>query len=1325
MSSVTLPVSERLWADNRETILQLLSSKTKVEVVQILNEQYGFNVTLSQLEAKLVSWQYRKNLSRDEWRVILGEIDGIDPSGTRSKVTICGKLIAPSRVTRARKHCKSLGGRAKKHSSRLDLSQVQIHLQAENGQWHIHKQFSRRTASNHANEQFPFSIPLGDTPVAASLDTEHVGAQQSTTSHDDVYIEQDEEQYPFDIDALVTDYNLGMEAAVDSSFDLSLGMQDVGNDFIMDSRQSSNLLVQNSDPLHLRKHIYSLNPRIIFGTPFQETEASGSSMDHMPDTMQSPFQDCLAQASRLHRSGAREPLASTQQGYPSSRHNASSKLGNLGFQRFETDLDIRGIHVKLPWLITASPRPIQAHQMRASSSFTFDITRHSPDISIRQEIGFNALQWYSTSLLRKRLGVSAGPSYVDKTSSLISEDDTFYTNFNRTLLSGLANGCAGLHNIPIGKVLRHLVRYRHTTSLLLQFLQQSQSFVARALAENLFRASIEACNVTALKAILEIRSIDVSRITYAVYKRTCAPIGRAAYLGSLEIVRTLRRAAENGPELRDTGGDGPLLYLLRRLDEMEGNQEGHQCPEEVVDIIHELLRAGYRSTKDVLSHPFIRIMGSATGEYQPGFDANAHGRAIAHVRANAAYILGKAYVTQHSHSEFVSKVLLNRVAQVLDDDQASELIKFTVQVCQQEHGHDCLAEQPNRIEAGLIMAARTGKLQLMQVLIPYVKRTDRVLSAAIRSDIPEAIDIVLKLEPDLTASAHGIDVDSSGREVGNSGDFVTSLSEAIRAGNDELISRIINAGYFDKLTEGGRFETALAAAAETGDFSMVQSLLNYHRYPRSSEFIHAISRACTNHHEVLAMLLLNAGGESDIEMLSSNGALSNETTTGNHALISAIVGASGIESLRRGCPENCTLIFRPETRQDSTVFEIAVMSGDVSIVSDLLMAYPRVLLGDNELLQALARDDQAMFNFLIASNRLCRKAITRCLEYAMSIENKELLENLVTMGADPRGNEILEMAALDYPQMLDCVLKSYFIPSKFKHPGAGGSTIIAALEQNSINKQLLKQLQDSEVADVWNMPSTNICDEVSPYYFFTPVSRMIQRLFSDGKEDLDMARRFFGTNYEPNRVIVGSWDRDCISGSYVFQNQTILLLAIEMRSLPLSKMLVEDGADVNKPACLRIRRTPLQKACEVGNLEIVDFLLDNRADPNGKPAMCHGATALQLAAIYGDPVIAAVLIDHGADLNQPPPLADGRWPLEGAAENGRIEMIEYLGRIGFPAKAVCERAMDLAEKRGHLACRDLIKDIMSNGISVPPSFDQTQEDMACWIDSATQVMRGP
>ncbi|KAM0812111.1 putative Ankyrin [Seiridium cardinale] len=399
------------------------------------------------------------------------------------------------------------------------------------------------------------------------------------------------------------------------------------------------------------------------------------------------------------------------------------------------------------------------------------------------------------------------------------------------------------------------------------------------------------------------------------------------------------------------------------------------------------------------------------------------------------------------------------------------------------------------------------------------------------------------------------------------------------------------------------------------------------------------------------------------------------------------------------------------------------MSGDVSSVSDLLMAYPRVLLGDNELLQALAQDEQAMFNFLIASNRLCRKAITRCLEYAMSIENEDLFENLVIMGADPKGNEILEMAALDYPQMLDCVLKSYVITSNFKKPGAGSSTVIAALEQKSINKKLLKQLQDYGVADVWNMP----CAQSSGIYneFFTPVSRMIQRLFSDGEEDLDMARWFFGTNYEPNRVIVGSYDRDCISGSYVFQNQTILLLAIEMRSLPLLKMLVEDGADVNKPACRRIRRTPLQKACEVGNLEIVGFLLDHGADPNGKPAMCHGATALQLAAIYGDPVIAAVLIDYGADLNQPPPLADGRWPLEGAAENGRIEMIEYLGRIGFPAKEVCERAMDLAEKRGHLACRDLIKDIMSNGLSVPPSFDQTQEDMACWIDSATQVMRGP
>lgn len=99
-------------------------------------------------------------------------------------------------------------------------------------------------------------------------------------------------------------------------------------------------------------------------------------------------------------------------------------------------------------------------------------------------------------------------------------------------------------------------------------------------------------------------------------------------------------------------------------------------------------------------------------------------------------------------------------------------------------------------------------------------------------------------------------------------------------------------------------------------------------------------------------------------------------------------------------------------------------------------------------------------------------------------------------------------------------------------------------------------------------------------------------------------------------------------------------------------------------------------------------------------AGCSGDTALQLAAMSGNFAIAAELLDWGADLHQPPLKAGGRWPFEGAAEKGRLEMLEFLWKFsgkGFDPET-CGFAMKVVERKGHLACRDFIRDLMEHGL---------------------------
>ena len=144
-------------------------------------------------------------------------------------------------------------------------------------------------------------------------------------------------------------------------------------------------------------------------------------------------------------------------------------------------------------------------------------------------------------------------------------------------------------------------------------------------------------------------------------------------------------------------------------------------------------------------------------------------------------------------------------------------------------------------------------------------------------------------------------------------------------------------------------------------------------------------------------------------------------------------------------------------------------------------------------------------------------------------------------------------------------------------------------------------------------------------------------------------------------------------------------------------LLVDFGANIHQPARLCLKRTPLQQACEVGSVDIVRYLLDLGANVNEEPAMRGGGTSLQLCAIKGYVGIAVDLLKRRANVHAPPSMTDGRTPLQGAAENGRLEMIAVLWDAAGTNKYKsddCERAMQRAESNGHIACRDLIQELM-------------------------------
>lgn len=93
------------------------------------------------------------------------------------------------------------------------------------------------------------------------------------------------------------------------------------------------------------------------------------------------------------------------------------------------------------------------------------------------------------------------------------------------------------------------------------------------------------------------------------------------------------------------------------------------------------------------------------------------------------------------------------------------------------------------------------------------------------------------------------------------------------------------------------------------------------------------------------------------------------------------------------------------------------------------------------------------------------------------------------------------------------------------------------------------------------------------------------------------------------------------------QNQlgeTPLMLAAINNQLDLAKILIQRGADVNKPGW-----TPLHYAATRGHREMMRLLLENEAYIDSPSA--NGTTPLMMAAYYASPLAVKLLLEEGAD----------------------------------------------------------------------------------------------
>lgn len=872
--------------------------------------------------------------------------------------------------------------------------------------------------------------------------------------------------------------------------------------------------------------------------------------------------------------------------------------------------------------------------------------------------------------------------------ALITGDQAFESNFIRALIYSLLNGLPGLDNVPMESILRCLRRFT-VSKLLLDTLKQLPRYVSRPLADNIFRAAIEATDTKVVSQLLKCHLVAVNESVCIHDTKKYTPVERAAALRSPKLIKSLINAGADVNKSHDEFLNktermpGALGLLISEIIVHLRADDRSPMPSGSLEVLNLLITAGARV------HPEMMIFGLGN-------------RAL---EFNSVIFRN---ILPESHQEFF--IVSLKMISSFNDRIATKFVGDVISLCQKAGCNQCRIKFIGDLKDVVIDAALAGKIELVQLLFDifdWSSELPRIFIAAIKSESPALIDFVLSHGPDPDPPAMEIDRHKPVRLL------TTPIAEAVRHGIADLIQKLEAGGSLDRLTEGDRFGAVVDAAAEAGNTAYMRKLLA-HAVTSKQAYRHrgtALSSAILGDHQDITQMLLEAGatlecsGGSHDKPNSNPGSLSQKDAQTVRVLIASGARAFNIEST-----------FAPPHK---------------SRIAYILHEYPGFIheFPDHEFhttdVQNLVRDcittDRIdVFKDVLTTSMLGEDSLNSCLEMAVTLGHYDLVGYLLDMGANPFDAYVLRAAIPDQPDLLRLLFHKERqrqttpkcigarILKTVMGNGAGNAEALDELiRTNSINFVRLETAlgrEDSSDRDEW-------------FLRFTPLGLAIKGV--PGKFDTNMVamKKFLEAGADPNGI--SKWDKKWTKGSPLM---TALMVAIKTGREDAVNMLLDYGADVNARPLIRTTRTALQFAAELGDADMVRLLLSRGADVNSSAPSHGGATALQFAAMSGNCNIAAYLLDHGAQLGALPSRIDGMWPLEGAAANGRLDMIYFLWKInarevmggvfhdGFSERH-CLRAMNFARENGHIGCRDFISEL--SGISVDRL--ETDEYGAPWI----------
>jgi ankyrin repeat protein len=852
------------------------------------------------------------------------------------------------------------------------------------------------------------------------------------------------------------------------------------------------------------------------------------------------------------------------------------------------------------------------------------------------------------------------------------EDMTLGIDLNSILRQltffSIQNNFAGFESLPSSIVLQFLERDEQMRTSLLKHLRTAPRIVGKALTESLAKAAIEDCNILVLDAVLTTGLIAPNDIICVVDGVRYTAVERAVMLRHMDALKMLLKAGANVNKTHTfSKKECGALALVFAKDWKQWES---------------FSKYGYISSKKPgwsnwrkWGHADPALVATLLDNRAKVDVTNIY--AAVEVGDNESVL---TFMPRLSESQYEALYRnLSKAVPYLDNETS---LRVVIQIVDCAASFLPVGDLPysrcySRTRQDIMrFAALAGNLELVKFLASNTALEGGAVACALRGGHKTIVEFLMK---------RGIRPKGNAEKVTNTFEYPevysTALSEAIRCKDENLIREVEKRGAFDYFTDRKHFEAALYAASEVGNTPYVQKLVSTQRLYREAlpESLNtALSVSTRNGHREIIMILLNAG--ANVSCAHKRFRLS-ATPWDNDPLLKA---------LRK--KDKCAV----EEILESDVYlggaseelmEAAINWGDEFTIKHIVqmaepdgspILKPIIASGRKDILQFMVNELGADLGGY-SERRLWKSNLTSPISLAVQSHNLDMVVCLLELGQSPADSEALCEAIKQDRESLVLLLQAF--RSRFPTGKKGFGSIVLKEAIKTKDEGLLEMLLEANF-DVNSM---------SPEFRHgsTAFGYALQQHDSG---NLDRIRKLLDAGGDPNGIASAHSGND----STVWPQETALLIAISTKDLDLVQLLIDRGAEINRPARKGLKRTPLQCASEVGSIEIVNLLISRDVDVNEAPAVRGGGTALQLCAIGGYVGIALKLLSRGANVHATPSTLNGTGAIEGAAENGRLDMVKLLWNaardVGNPfSPESCNKAMSVAERNGHFACREYLK----------------------------------